>query len=100
MVKGESSSFFVPNLWPWGARCRLESKMLGVGGRCRGEGTSLCLLVSLDALSLLWAHLALKTTVGSGGWRSGYQVPRLPVAQPWGAVESLLRKRATTSDFI
>lgn len=72
MVKGESSSFFVFNLWFWGVRCRLESKMFGVGGRCRGEGISFCFLVFLDAFSFFWVYLVLKIIVGLGGWRSGY----------------------------
>lgn len=70
--------------------------MLRAGSRCRGEGTRLYCLLSLDALSCHWAYLALKTSVGSGGHRGNYQVL---VPQPWGMVESLLRKCAT-NDFI
>lgn len=94
--KGESNGFYVPSLWPWGACYRLGSKMFRRGGRCKGEGIRLYYLISLDVLSCRWDHLVLKITEGSAGQRGKYQVL---AAQPWGTVENLLRKYATTNDF-
>lgn len=58
-----------------------------------------CHPVSLAVLSLHWAHLTLKTTVGSRGGEASLGDPRLSAARPWGMVESLPRKRAT-NDFL